>query len=119
MKLLIALHWDFLSDALVNIFDQYEIYTCKYGSSALSLLDSLCPDILIIGLCLTGMDGISVLRNAKHKPRAVIAITNFVSLDICQDAAECGVQRIIRIPCTAAHVKEQLDQLLNENPSPV
>lgn len=120
MKMLIAMHWENLADFYASGFLQYEVHICHDGATALSLLDSVKPDIFIAGPAFIDMNIITLLRHCDHKPRAIIVLTNVTAdLALLQGMRLAGVQRIIPIPCTLDHVKEQVNELLNKNPSPV
>lgn len=120
MKMLVALHWEDLAKFYASGFPQYEVHICHDGATALSLLDSVKPDIFITGHSFVDMDILSLLQCCKHKPSAIIVLTNVTAnLALLQDMRLAGVHRIIPIPCTLDHVKEQINELFNKSPSPV
>ena len=119
MKMLVALHWEDLAKFYASGFPQYEVHICHDGATALSLLDSIKPDIFIAGPSFVDMDILTLLQHCNHKPRAIIVFTNVTAdLALLQDMRLAGVHRIIPIPCTLYHVKEQINELLNKSPSP-
>ena len=120
MKMLIAMHWENLANFYASGFPHYEVHTCHDGATALSLLDSVKPDIFITGPSFVDMDILTLLQHCNHKPRSIIVLTNITAdLALLQDMRFAGVQRIVPIPCTLDHVKEQVNDLIKKDPSPV
>ena len=94
-KLLIAVRSESLSAALAEALTQYEVYNCHTGIDALALLESLRPDVLIVELSLPVISGLTVLPRAPHKPPVILALTNLVTENILQVAANAGIQDML------------------------
>lgn len=96
---------------------QYNIHSCDTGSDAVSLLEELLPEVLIINLPLPQADGLTVLRRSSHKPSAILALTNFVSDDVLREAATVGVSAVMTVPCTVNAILETLDRIIEQTPA--
>ncbi len=117
MKLLIAVKSKIIADSLASVFFQHDIHICSTGTKALAMLESLQPDILILDLCLPIKDGLSVLREARYKPPVILALTNFWTDNVLENAAAVGIQHVLLIPCTIRHIIEHLNPLIEKPPS--
>ena len=118
MRLLIALRSEAIANLLSAALSENEIHICATGPETISVLDTLQPDALILDLRLYGMDGITVLQNARHKPPVILALTDIVTDSILESAADAGVQDVILIPCTIGYIIEHLKALIEKAPSP-
>lgn len=117
LKILIAIKSDEISTALSSALNQHEVLICNTGTEALSMLEALHPDILIIDLILPTTDGLTVLRESSFRPRIILACTTFISTTVLQAAADIGVQDIILIPCTIPYIVNRLEALIEKAPS--
>lgn len=96
--------------------DQYRVHICTRGDTALELLESFHPDILIIGLILPYLDGLSVLKAVKQKPQFILALSAVPSGFAIQSARDAGAQNVILLPCTTGAVLGQLEDMLCIDP---
>lgn len=111
-KLLIAVSLDWMLERLTKeLQSQYHIYSCSTGEEALSLIETVRPDTLIIYLPLPNMDGLTVLRKATYKPPTILAISNLVNDFVMQTVINIGVQGIVLIPCTTKYIIDSLAQI--------
>lgn len=117
MKLLIAVKSEIIADSLATALSMYDIHICATGPDALAMLETLKPDILILDLSLPVIDGLTLLHRSHHKPKHILALTNFVSTAVLQVAADAGVQSLVLIPCTIRYIVEQLDAIIENAPS--
>lgn len=98
-KLLIADSSEPYTDILRDIFQkEFDLRICSDGETALEQLLTFQPDALILNLMLPYKDGLTVLQEAAHKPRVILAITPFMSPYIQQSAADLGVQYLTILP---------------------
>lgn len=109
--------------ALDNMLrDSYEIYHCSNGRQALEAAPRIKPDVIILDLMLTEVDGVTLLheiRNAGLRPM-VLAVTRFFNDYVQETAQELGIGYIIRKPCDPAAVSQRVRDLtkrLNNRPS--
>lgn len=111
--------------ALKNILsDAYEITLCSDGREALEVARELRPDVIILDLMLTGMDGLTLLHEIRRlglQPK-VLAVTRFLNDYVLESAQEIGIGYIIRKPCAPAAVSQRVRDLtkrLNPVPPPL
>ena len=117
-KLLMAVRSEILSTALAEILTQYEVYSCHTGADALTLLDTLRPDIFIMELSLPVFSGLSVLQRTRYTPPVILALTNLISEKVLQAAADAGVLDMILLPCSARRIIRHLETLVQKIPAP-
>lgn len=112
-KMLIAVYSRIITEKLIQTFQSsYQIYTCSQGDDALSSLQCIKPDVLIIMLSLPGITGIEVLQQTAYTPPVIIALTDFLSDSVVREAQNVGVGSIIRLPCSTESISHHLSILL-------
>lgn len=83
------------------------------GAEALQLAARLAPDVLIMDLVLTQMDGVAVLQELSkidNRPR-VLVLSGFVRGSVAELAASTGADYYMLKPCRLAAVAERVRQL--------
>lgn len=101
--------------------DAYRIIQCSNGKEALqaALLEE--PDVIVMDLMLTEMDGVTLLheiRNAGLRPM-VLAVTRFYNDYVLESGQELGIGYIIRKPCSPDAVSKRVRDLSRRlNPLP-
>lgn len=118
MKILISVRSEVITGLLLDLLPEHDVHICDTGADAVSMLDALRPELLILDLRLRGMDGITVLQKARHKPRFILGLTDLVTESILEAAAGAGIQDVLLIPCTIQHITEHLFALIKKIPSP-
>lgn len=116
LTLMIADNSDEFREALDNaLSDSYKIVQCCNGKQTLAVALEVKPEIIVLDLMLTEMDGLSVLhgiRRAGIRP-VVLATTRFFN-DYIQEAAQTlGICYIVRKPCDPSAVAERVRDLTN------
>jgi len=87
-----------------------EVHTCKYGMRALEMVKKIEPDVFVLELSLSGLDGIGVLhaiKNAGYHPM-VLAATYQVTDYILYALENLSVNYIVEKPCTVLNVAARL-----------
>ena len=108
-----------VTSALISrILSEYDVHICDTGTDAIAMLDNLRPELLVMDLRLRGMDGITVLQKAQHKPRLIMAFTDLLTDSVLEAAADAGIQDILLIPCTIRYITDHLFALIEKFPSP-
>lgn len=102
--------------------DHYVIYHCSNGKQALEAAPQIKPDVMVLDLMLTELDGVTLLheiRSAGLRPM-VLAVTRFFNDYVQETAQELGIGYIIRKPCAPSAVSERVRDLSKRlNPKPV
>lgn len=119
---MIADNSDEFRQALDTILsDAYKIVQCGNGKQALEMALEIKPELIILDLMLTELDGISLLyeiRNAGLQPM-VLAVTRFFNDYVQEIAQELGIGYIIRKPCDTKAVCQRVRDLVKRlNPVP-
>jgi len=101
-SILIAASSQSFADALSEqLGEQFEVYCCQTGLEALSLLQTVEPEFAVVDLCISGMDGIEVLKLAKDVgicPKT-IAISGYITDYVTNALEELQVCALMRSPC--------------------
>lgn len=113
-KLLIADGGEEFRQALKEMLqDAYHVRTCQDGKEALDLLRSFQPDVLVLDLMLTELDGISLLQSAlpDNKALVVLATSRFINDYVLATAEKLGVGYLIRKPCNLRAIVARIGDL--------
>ena len=92
----------------------YEIVgTAADGQRAAELMRVTKPDILVLDLMLSKLDGIAVLKRAREmdKPPAALVLTGFMTEYVANMAASLGVQYFMTKPCELDSVAERIHEM--------
>ncbi|MCX7522011.1 response regulator [Microbacterium sp. STN6] len=84
------------------------------GATALTQIERLDPDVVLLDIYLPDMSGLEVLSRLRlehSKPVEVIAVTAARDLDSVREARANGVRHYLVKPFTAAALRERLDQV--------
>jgi CheY-like chemotaxis protein len=73
------------------------VATAESGLAALTTVNVLRPDLVLIDVAIPGMDGIEVMRRIKARPEppAVVLITPNESADMARTASYVGADAVI------------------------
>lgn len=103
LKILIADPSEPFTDALNEIFHpEFSVKICHDGETALDLLTSFQPDILVLNFMLPYKDGLTVLQESAHRPTVILGISPFMNYYIDQTATALGVQFTMIMPTVSA-----------------
>lgn len=102
-KVLIADDGEEYRQALAHTLGSgYEVRLCGDGSQALELVQSFCPDILVLELALPQLDGLSLLRQFERiggQPK-VLVTARYFSPYMTAALAELKVDYYMQKPCS-------------------
>lgn len=117
-KLLIADPSEAYTDALEETFrHEFDLMICHDGETALELLYSFQPDVLILNLSLPYKDGLTVLQQAAHHPKVILAISPIINPYVEQVSVHLGIQYIMIMP-TVASLRVRLMDMIATTISP-
>lgn len=101
-KVLIADDSDEFTQSLIQALgDDFHIRCCRTGKEALTLLQSFQPDLLVLELMLTELDGISLLQTAVTSgcKTNVLVVTKLFNPYAGDLMAHLNIRYVIRKPC--------------------
>lgn len=114
LKLLVADSSQIFTHSLSQMLsDSYRLQICDDGDTALALLQSFQPDVLIINLMLPRTDGLSVLQQTTFRPKIIMAMTNYVSGYVEQTMTDLGVDYTMVTPSLNA-LRLRLEDLVRK-----
>ncbi|NCB62602.1 MAG: sporulation transcription factor Spo0A [Clostridia bacterium] len=103
---------DILTDALRNEEDMDVIACTGNGRDALDLVNAQKPDVLILDMILSHMDGLEVLEKLTKEQRPkVMLLSGFVSGSFVEAAVARGADYVMSKPCNLNSVVERVRQL--------
>ena len=90
------------------------------GPEALELTQRLSPDVLLLDLVLSRLDGLSLLRRLRKEGSAVhtIVLSGFISNKVVTDCAKLGADYFLPKPCDAAIVLTHIRKCLGRGEEP-
>ena len=117
LKLLIADECDEFRQGLADIAGKtYLVRACRSGTQALELLQSFHPEIFVMDLMLSGLDGLTLLQQATDagiRPKILVTASHFSPY--VQSALErIGVDYLMRKPCSIQAVVSRVSDLAAE-----
>lgn len=101
-----------------HLQSDYTVHHCADGAKALAVCKELVPDLLIMDLMLTGMDGITLLNEiqaAGLHPRVLI-VTVMHTPYIFEAADILGVDYVMRKPCQPSAIVQRVHDLAKRIP---
>lgn len=109
-KILIADDSEQIQEVLSRILAGYDIISARDGNSALNLVTSEKPDVLLLDVDMPGLNGIEVLEKVMAMPRKplVIMLTVDASIETVSKAMGIGVFSYIAKPFQTEVVLDQV-----------
>lgn len=104
---------DFRQELEKALCELYTVYHASNGREALLAAEEINPEVIVLDLMLTELDGVSLLheiRNAGLHPM-VLAVTRFYNDYVLEQAQELGIGYIIRKPCDPSAVSQRVQDL--------
>lgn len=119
-KLLLAEPDDLLRNGLLDILRRtYDVTVCTNGRIVLELLETMRPQVAIIGMSLTELDGLFVIEQAlDFLPPITFAVTDLCNDYIAQTLQDLGVDYIFRRPYQPRTIIARLEHMRNHIPTP-
>ena len=117
LKLLIADGSQAFTDALEAVLqNEFELQICHDGESALEMLLTFRPDVLVLNFMLPYKDGLTLLQQSAHRPGIILAVSPYVNAYIEQVAASVGVQYILIMPTVESLRVRLMDMIASLSP---
>lgn len=103
----------FRTDLANSLQDRFTVFCCQDGAAAKEFVKNHQPDIIVLDLMLSELDGISFLYRVAEsglRPR-VLATTRLDTPYIVETAQRLGVDYLIKKPCAPQTVAERVQDL--------
>lgn len=95
----------------------YLVITLTSAESMFAIIDKVKPDLILLDMVMTNMDGIKTLKQLKSNPKLadipVIFMSGLIDLDTEVQAIELGVTDFIAKPFSEALLKHRLKNYLS------
>ena len=90
------------------------VATATDGSRATELIMQHQPDLLVLNVLLTQLDGVAVLRRVSQsaKPPVVLMLTGFMTEYLANTAYDLGVQYFMSVPTGIPAIAERVEDIL-------
>lgn len=98
----------------------FTVRSCGSGKTALNLLHSFQPDILVLDLILPELDGLSLLQSAavlEYRPK-VLVVTRLYTEYVLDAAEALGIKYVMRKPCSIANTAARIRSICAESSRP-
>ena len=102
-----------VSDLAAGEGDMEVVGTADNGADALALIGELKPDVLLLDLVLSKLDGLELLRRlgeADYRPH-IIVLSGFVNGKVVGECSALGADYFISKPCDPAALLSRIRQL--------
>ena len=102
-----------MADTISAEEDMLVVGNAGDGLEALSIIEQKHPDIVVMDLVLTKMDGLGVLRKLSQMNQrpVVIVVSGFFNDQVVQEAAELGAYYFMPKPCDVPALLERIRQV--------
>ncbi len=109
-----------LTDFISNEKDFEVLGSANDGIEALALITELKPDVLIMDLQLSQLDGLELLRRLPQTgvKCKVVVLSGFINQNVLADCATLGVDYFIPKPCDISSLLVYLRRVSNNTQSP-
>lgn len=97
--------------------DFYKVTVVTSGEQALRFLEKKQPDLILLDVCMPGMDGIETLREINklpERPWKVFFLTALADGDMAKDEEELGALGTIPKPFKPAEMLEKIREAVGE-----
>ena len=80
-----------LKYAAMVLRDQYEVTTLKSGRDALESLNDHIPDLILLDICMQGMNGYEVMEHLKKNPATAKIPVILITAEFEEESREKGI----------------------------
>ena len=116
-KLLIVDDQNGIRMLLLEVFsaEQYTLFQAANGETAINIIHTHCPDVVLLDMKIPGMDGLEILKYIRtFNPRIkVIMMTAYGELDMIKQATELGALMYFTKPFDIDEVRLAVNKHLN------
>lgn len=112
---------DFCRTLTQTLGNTYRVRSCKDGNAALQLLQTFRPDVCVLDLMISGLDGITLLQKVAQKGvrPVVLATTRYISEYILNAAERLNIGYLMVKPCDVAAISARVADMTQRIRLPV
>ncbi len=94
----------------------YEVWTASGCDEALSIVEKISPDLLVIEYRLSGIGGIGVVERIREKNRPIkVILTTTSSREDIEDEIKClNVAQVFEKPLSLSDFQKEIELILEE-----
>lgn len=107
-----------LQDMLAGEADLATVGQTGSGEELLHLIAQAAPDVVVMDLLLTGMDGLEVLEQLGRERPRVLVLSAFATPSLAEEVARRGGDYCMLKPCRLSSVAERIRQLAHGQDGP-
>lgn len=98
--------------------EHYSVRVCQDGLQALSLMETFCPELLVVDLMLRGADGLHVMRMARQLWGKIplLVTSNLYPHYVFHALEELQVDYAVSKPCCLDVLAQRIDELAAQTP---
>ena len=103
--------------------NNFKVLTAFNGSSALEILETETPDLVLLDIVLPGIDGLEVLKtirsfeNLKNIPVIIVSVIH--EHGYIQRALDLKISAYVTKPYRLNHLREVIEDVMSEDGNPV
>ena len=93
--------------------DRYQVLQATYGERGVEIAIAERPDVVLVDVCMPGIDGWEVCRRLKSDPRTaaipIIMLTALDGKDTAARAVQVGAAALLMKPCRVDTLREHIE----------
>lgn len=97
--------------------DKYKVTAVTSGEQALKYMEKKTPDLILLDMCMPGMDGMQTMAELKKLPGQtwkVFFLTALAESDMVKDAGSCGAAGCIAKPFVPEDMRRKVYEAIGE-----
>ena len=91
----------------------YRVITACDGREAISVVEHIVPDLMLLDIMMPGMDGMAVLRSLRKdgatKNTPIVMVTALSESSVISDALKDGATDVVFKPFSMKHMMQQVE----------
>ena len=93
--------------------ERYQVLNATHGERGVEVAIAEQPDVVLVDVCMPGIDGWEVCRRLKSNPRTatipIIILTALDGKDTAERAVRAGAAALLMKPCNVDTLREEIE----------